>query len=219
SANSRPSENEARGEQTDAAAVAEALNHLKDFNITTFAQVSLLNEEGLARRLGQLGSWIYQLACGDDDSLVVPDAPPLSQNARVRFQHAADADEACEAIRRLSNYLSERLREQRLKGRVIALLLWPNRPVRQTHQLIIDENGEEIAAAPPRETIGGQLTLERHTDEADIIAHHILMLFAHYHRPAYHYLQVQVRVGDIISQAPASYIPPTRPRGRLTRKL
>ena len=217
-ANSRP-DIEARSEQVDAVAIAETVSHFKDFGITSFAQVSLLNEEGLTRRLGQLGTWIYQLASGDDSSLVVPDAPPLSQNARVRFPHAADADEACEAIRRLSNYLSERLREQRLKGRVIALMLWPNRPTRSTRRLVIDEEGEEVAVTASEETIGGQMVLERHTDEADMIAHHVLMLFAHYHRPAYHYLQVQVRVGDIISPTPANYMPSPRPRGRLTRKL
>lgn len=217
--NSRPPDIEARSEQMDAVAVAETVSHLRDFGITSFAQVAQLKEEGLARRLGQLGAWIYQLASGDDASLVVPDAPPLSQNARVRFHHAADADEACEAIRRLSNYLSERLREQRLKGRVIALMLWPNRPTRETRRLVIDENGEEVAVTAAEETIGGQMVLERHTDEADMIAHHVLMLFAHYHRPAYHYLQVQVRIGDIVSPAPASYMPPPRPRGRLTRKL
>lgn len=219
SAPSRPPDIEARSEHVDAVAVAETVNHFKDFGITTFAQVSLLQEEGLKRRLGQLGGWIYQLSCGDDSSLVVPDAPPLSQNARVRFHHAADADEACEAIRRLSDYLSTRLREQRLKGRIIALMLWPNRPTRDTRRLVIDENGEEVAVTAAEETIGGQMVLERYTDEADMIAHHVLMLFAHYHRSATHYLQVQVRVGDIISAIPASYMPPQRPHGRLTRKL
>jgi hypothetical protein len=219
SSGSRPSEIEARSEHVDAVAVAEAVNHFKDFGITTFAQVSHLQEEGLKRRLGHLGAWIYQLSCGDDSSLVVPDAPPLSQNARVRFHHAADADEACEAIRRLSDYLSTRLREQRLKGRVIALMLWPNRPARDTRRLVIDENGDEVAVTASEETIGGQMVLERHTDEADMIAHHVLMLFAHYHRSAMHYLQVQVRIGDIISAIPANYMPPQRPHGRLTRKL
>ncbi|HEY0752403.1 MAG TPA: hypothetical protein VGD98_00370 [Ktedonobacteraceae bacterium] len=218
-ASSRPPEIEGRSEQVDAVAMSETVSHLKDFGITTFAQVSLLSEEGLTRRLGQRGSWIYQLANGDDASLVVPDAPPLSQNARVRFNHGADADEVCEAIRRLSHYLSDRLREQRLKGRVIALMLWPNRPTRETRRLVIDEHGEEVAVTASEETVGGQMVLERHTDEADMITHHILMLFAHYHRPVYHYLQVQVRVGDIVSPAPSSYTPPQRPRGRLTRKL
>lgn len=218
--NSRPSEVEERSEHsTDAVAVGEAVAHLRDFGVTTFAQVARLDEAGLGRRLGQLGAWIYQLSCGDDSSLVVPDAPPLSQNARVRFHHAADADETCEAIRRLANYLGERLREQRLKGRVIALLLWPNRPVRETRRLVLDEEGDEVAVTAAEETLGGQMALARHTDEPDVIAHHILMLFANYHRPAYHYLQVQVRVGDIISPSPASYTPPARPRGKLTRKL
>ena len=63
------------------------------------------------------------------------------------------------------------------------------------------------------------MVLTRHTDEADVIAHHILMLFAHYHRPAYRYLQVQIRVGDILSPVPTSYLPPLRTRSRLTRKL
>ncbi len=217
--NSRIPDIEARSEQVDAVAVSETVSHFRDFGITTFAQVSLLSEDGLTRRLGRLGTWIYQLACGNDTSLVVPDAPPLSQNARVRFHHAADADEACEAIRRLANYLSGRLREQRLRGRVIALVLWPNRPARETRRLVIDEHGEEVAVTASEETTGGQVVLERHTDEADVLAHHILMLFAHYHRPAYRYLQVQVRIGDIISPSPASYMPPQRPRGRLTRKL
>lgn len=219
STGSRPSDVEGRSEQVDSVAVAEAVSHFKDFGITTFAQVSLLCEEGLSRRLGQLGAWTYQLSCGDDTSLVVPDAPPLSQNARMRFNHAADADETCEAIRKLANYLSERMREQRLKGRVIALMLWPNRPVRNTRRLVMAEDGEEVAVTAAEETLGGQMVLSRHTDEANLIAHHILILFAHYHRPSSHYLQVQVRIGDIISTAPGNYTPPLRPHGRLTRKL
>src|SRR5437868_14986572 len=85
---------EGKSEQIDSVAVAELVTHLRDFGITSFAQVATLTEEGLRRRLGHLGSWVYQVACGEDTSLVVPDAPPLSQNARVRFHHAADADEA-----------------------------------------------------------------------------------------------------------------------------
>ncbi|MBA2288633.1 MAG: hypothetical protein H0W02_24420, partial [Ktedonobacteraceae bacterium] len=39
------------------------------------------------------------------------------------------------------------------------------------------------------------------------------------HRPANRYLQVQVRIGDIISAMPTYYPPPARSRGRPTRKL
>ena len=153
-------------------------------------------------------------------SLVVPDAPPLSQNARVRFHAPADADETCAAIRKLADYLSERLREQRLKGRVIALMLWPNRYVRrETRKLVMGDDGEEMGVTSAEETIGGQMVLSRHTDEADVIAHHVLMLFAHYHRQGLRYLQVQVRIGDIIAVTPVYYPPPTRTRGRPTRKL
>src|SRR6266446_1709415 len=102
---SQPPEVEGKSEQVDSVAVAELVAHLKDFGITTFAQIATLTEEGLRRRLGRLGSWLYQVAYGEDSSLVVPDAPPMSQNARVRFTHAADADETCTAIRRLANYL------------------------------------------------------------------------------------------------------------------
>jgi hypothetical protein len=45
-----------------------------------------------------------------------------------------------------------------------------------------------------------------------------LMLFAHYHRPGVRYLQVQLRIGDIITTMQAYYPPPARSR-RLTRKL
>src|SRR5437868_1496143 len=211
---------EGKSEQIDSVAVAELVTHLRDFGITSFAQVATLTEEGLRRRLGHLGSWVYQVACGEDTSLVVPDAPPLSQNARVRFNHAADADETCAAIRRLANYLGERLHEQRLKGRVIALMLWPNQFVRhETRKLVLGEDGEEMAVTSAEETVGGQMILSRHTDEADVIAHHVLMLFAHYHRPGTRYLQVQVRIGDIISVTPPYYPPPVRSRGRATRKL
>lgn len=211
---------EGHNEQADTQAVAEAVAHFKDFGITTFAQVSLLNETGLNRRLGQLGVWIHHLACGTDASLVVPDAPPLSQNARVRFQHTADPDETCAALRRLANYLSERLSEQHLKGRVLALMLWPSHlRRRETRKLVVDEEGDEVAVPTAEEALGGQMVLARYTDEADMLAHHLLMLFAHYHRPAYRYLQVQVRISDIISTAPTSYAPPPRPRGKLTRKL
>jgi nucleotidyltransferase/DNA polymerase involved in DNA repair len=217
---SRPPEVEGKSEQVDSVAVAELVAHLKDFGITTFAQIATLTEEGLHRRLGRLGSWLYQVAYGEDSSLVVPDAPPMSQNARVRFTHATDADEACTAIRRLANYLGERLREQRLKGQVIALMLWPHHFVRRdTRRLVLDENGEEMGVTAAEETIGGQMVLSRHTDEADVIAHHALMLFAHYHRPANRYLQVQLRIGDIIAVTQAYYPPPARARGKATRKL
>lgn len=217
---SRPPEVEGKSEQVDSVAVAELVAHLRDFGVTTFAQVANLTEEGLHRRLGRLGSWVFQVASGEDSSLVVPDAPPMSQNARVRFHHAADADETCAAIRKLADYLGERMKEQRLKGQAIALMLWPNRIVRRdTRRLLMGEDGEEVAVTTAEETIGGQMLLTRHTDEADVIAHHALMLFAHYHRPANRYLQVQLRIGDIIAVTPAYYPPPARSRGRPTRKL
>ena len=215
----RPIQVEGKSEHRDAVALAELVAHLRDFGITTFAQVAALTEEGLLRRLGRLGLWVHHIARGEDISLVVPDAPPLSQNARVRFNHAADANETCAAIRRLADYLSERLREQRLKGQAIALILWPHRTRHETRKLVMDEEGEAVAVNPPEETIGGQMILSRHTDEADIIAHHSLMLFAHYHDPTYRYQQVQLRIGDIITAAPSYYLPPPRPHSRLTRKL
>src|SRR2546425_4477454 len=217
---SRPPEIEGKSEHIDSVAVAELVAHLRDFGISTFAQVATLTEEGLCRRLGRLGGWLYQVASGQDTSLVVPDAPPLSQNARVRFHHAADADETCAAVRKLANYLGERLREQRLKGKVIALMLWPHQYVRrETRSLVLNEEGEEVAVTAAEETIGGQMVLTRHTDEADVIAHHALMLFAHYHRPANRYLQVQLRIGDIVAMTQFYYPPPARARGRATRKL
>jgi nucleotidyltransferase/DNA polymerase involved in DNA repair len=216
---SHPPEIEGKSDLVDPVAIAELVAHLRDFGITTFAQVAVLSEEGLIRRLGRLGGWVFQVACGEDSSLVVPDAPPLSQNARIRFHHAADADETCAAIRRLANYLGDRLKEQRLKGQAIALILWPNRMRPDTRKLVMGEDGEEVAITAAEETIGGQMMLSRHTDEADILAHHSLMLFAHYHRPSFRYLQVQLRVGDIISSIPAYYPPPARSRGKLTRKL
>lgn len=219
--NSNTPEIEGKSEQQiNAVAVAEAVAHLRDFGITSFAQVAPLTEEGLVRRLGYLGGWLYRVTIGDDESLVVPDAPPLSQNARVRFNHQADADETCSAMRKLADYLSERLQEQHLKGQSIALILWPNQVRRETRKLAMHEDGEELAVTAAEETMGGQMVLERHTDEADIIAHHSLMLFAHYHRSGTRYLQVQIRIGDIITTAPTSYYPPpARARGRLTRKL
>src|SRR3989442_9017063 len=171
---SRQPEVEGKSEQVDSVAVAELVAHLRDFGINSFAQVAALTEEGLRRRLGRLGSWVYQVACGEDTSLVVPDAPPLSQNARVRFHTLTDADETCAAVRKLANYLGERLREQRLKGRIIALMLWPSRLVRQeTRKLVIAEDGEEVAVTSAEDTTGGQMILSCHTDDADVIAHHV----------------------------------------------
>ncbi len=217
---SRPPQVEGKSEEFDPVAVAELVAHLRDFGITTFAQVAALTEEGLHRRLGQLGSWVYHVACGEDSSLVVPDAPPLSQNARVRFHGPADADETCAAIRKLADYLGERLQEQRLKGKAIGLILWPQRFVsRNTRRLVLNEEGEEIAVTTAEETIGGQMLLSRHTDEPDVLAHHALMLFAQHHLPANRYLQVQLRIGDIIAVAQPYYPPPARARGRPTRKL
>jgi nucleotidyltransferase/DNA polymerase involved in DNA repair len=181
---SRPPEIEGRSENIDSVAVAEQVAHLKDFGVTTFAQVSTLSEEGLSRRLGRLGGWLYQVASGQDSSLVVPDAPPLSQNARVRLHHAADADETCAAIRKLANYLGERLREQRLKGRIIALMLWPSRLVRQeTRKLVIAEDGEEVAVTSAEDTVGGQMILSCKSRCASatlwlLPQHTILLLYA-----------------------------------------
>ena len=217
---SQPPEVEGKSEQVDSVAVAEVVAHLRDFGITTFAQVATMNQEGLHRRLGRLGSWLYQVARGQDASLVVPDAPPLSQNARVRFHHAADADETCAAIRKLADYLSGRLREQHIRGRVIGLMLWPNRAVRQeTRKLVMGNDGEEVAVTTAEEAIIGQMALSNHTDDADVIAHHLLMLFAQHHHPGMRYHQVQVRIGDIITVMPSYIPPPARVRGRPTRKL
>jgi nucleotidyltransferase/DNA polymerase involved in DNA repair len=217
---SRPAEIESKGEQIDSVAVAEMVAHLKDFGITTFAQIAILAEEGLRRRLGQLGSWLFHLANGEDISLVVPDAPPMSQNARVRFHHAADADETCAAVRKLADYLGGRLREQHIKGRVIALMLWPNRATRQeTRKLVMGNDGDEVAVTAAEEAIIGQMALSSHTDDADVIAHHLLMLFAQHHHPRMRYHQVQVRIGDIVTVIPAYIPPPSRIRGRPTRKL
>jgi nucleotidyltransferase/DNA polymerase involved in DNA repair len=213
------SEVDGKSEQIDPVAVAEMVAHLRDFGITTFAQIAPLTKEGLTRRLGRLGMWVHQVANGEDGSLVVPDAPPLSQNARVRFQYQADADETCAALHQLSDYLSERLSEQRLKGQSIGLVLWPKQTQRGTRKLIIGQEGEE-AVTTAEETIGGQMMLSRHTDEADVIANHSLMLFAHYHQPGMHYMQVQLRIGDIIVSTPTYYPPPKPVRTRkLTRKL
>jgi nucleotidyltransferase/DNA polymerase involved in DNA repair len=202
----------------DPVAIADLITHLNDFGITTFAQVASLKEEGLARRLGHLGGWLHQIAHGKDDSLVIPDAPPPSQNVRVCFQHLADADETCAALRKLADYLSERLREQRLKGLSIALILWPNAIHRETQPLVIDEEGKDMVVTTMDETIGGQMVFSRHTDEADVIAYHSLMLFAHYHRPGVRYRQVQLRIGDIMTSIQPYSPPPARAR-RLTRKL
>lgn len=215
----RPAQVEGRSEQTDTVAVAELVTHLRDFGITNFAQVAGLPEEGVARRLGRLGIWVYQLANGLDTSLVVPDAPPLSQNARVRFHHAADADETCAAISKLAYYLSDRLQEQRLRGKTVTLILWPNHVIRrETRKLMMGEEGEE-AVTTAEETVGGQVMLQMHTDDAALLARQGLMLFAHYHRPPTRYLQVQLRIGDIITATPAYYPPPARARSRATRKL
>src|SRR5947209_15794692 len=63
---SRPPEVEGKSEQVDSVAVAELVAHLRDFGITTFAQVATLSEEGLRRRLGRLGSGVDRVACGED---------------------------------------------------------------------------------------------------------------------------------------------------------
>ncbi len=208
-----------RNEGVDPAVVAEAISHLRDFGITTFAQLPNLTEEAL-RRLGLIGSWLYHITRGEDESLVIPDAPPLSQNARIRFQHAADADETCAAIRKLSNYLGGRLKEQRLKGQELSLILWPSsRQSRETRQLYPEDDSQTIERSTSDEALGGQINLARETDEADVLAHQGLMLFAQHHRPGTRYLQVQLRVGDISSAIPQYYPPLARSHTRLTRKL
>lgn len=211
---------ESKSEQFDSVAVAELVAHLRDFGIVSFAQVAALTEDGLHRRLGNPGSWLYHVARGEDSSLVVPDAPPLSQNARIRFPSPADADETCAAIRKLADYLGTRLHEQRFKGKSITLILWPQRMIRRdTVRLVMNEEGEEVAVTAAEETIVAQMLLSRHADEPDVLAHHALMLFAQRHQPGSRYLQVQLRIGDIVSNLQSYYPPPSRVRGRATRKL
>ncbi len=220
SSNSRPPQVEGKSEQFDSVAVAELVAHLRDFGITSFAQVAALTEEGLHRRLGNLGSWVHRIAGGLDSSLVVPDAPPMSQNARIRFPSQADADETCAAIRKLADYLGSRLHEQRFRGKSITLIMWPQRIVRRdTRRLVMDDQGEEVAVTAEEETIVGQMMLSRHTDDPDVFAHHALMLFAQRHRDGTRYLQVQLRIGDIVAALQPYYPPLARTRGRLTRKL
>ncbi len=197
----------------DLAELSETITHLRDFGITTFAQLARLNEEGLQRRLGPTAIWLHALANGSDDSIVTPSAAPASQNARVSFHHPADADETCNAIRKLSDYLSERLQEQQLKGQSIALILWPTPNQRLTRDLTSTTASDNIALEAGQETIGGQMVLARFTDEPDVIAHHSLMLFAHYHRSGSRYQQVQLRIGDIAATLP------TRTTSHPTRKL
>ena len=217
---SRPPQVEGKSEHFDSVAVAELVAHLRDFGITSFAQVAALTEDGLHRRLGILGSWLYHVARGEDSSLVVPDAPPLSQNARIRFPSPADADETCAAIRKLADYLGTRLHEQRFKGKSITLILWPQRMIhRDTRRLVMNDEGEEVAVTAAEETIVGQMLLSRHADEPDIFAHHALMLFAQRHQAGSRYLQVQLRIGDIVATMQSYYPPPARTRGRATRKL
>src|SRR5258708_19237065 len=59
---SRPPEVEGKSEQVDSVAVAELVAHLKDFGITTLAQIATLTDEGVHRRLGRLGSLLFQVA-------------------------------------------------------------------------------------------------------------------------------------------------------------
>src|SRR5437588_12969842 len=97
-------------------------------------------------------------------------------------------------------------------------MLWPPRVMRHdTRRLVMNEEGEEVAVTAAAETIGGQMVLSRHTDDAGVIANHALLLFAHYHRPANRYLQVQLRIGDVVAIAQDSVPPPARSRGRPPR--
>jgi len=99
-------------------------------------------------------------------------------------------------------------------------MLWPNRALRQeTRKLVMGNDGEEVAVTAAEEAIIGQMALSNHTDDADLLAHNLLMLFAQYHHPGMRYHQVQVRIGDIITVIPAYIPPPARIRGRPTRKL
>ena len=52
---------EGKSEQVDPVAVAEMIAHLRDFGISSFAQIATLTEEGLIRRLGYLGGRFIEL--------------------------------------------------------------------------------------------------------------------------------------------------------------
>ena len=112
---SRVAEVEGRSGQSASIVVAELVAHFYNIGITNFAQVAALTEENMLRRFGHTGGWVYRIACGQVRSPVVPDVPPLRQNARVRFHHAADAEQRSGIVRRPL--------EHRLQGKSLALLL------------------------------------------------------------------------------------------------
>ena len=103
---SRPPEIEGKSENIDSVAVAELVAHLKDFGVTTFSQVATLTEEGLNRRLGRLGGWLYHVASGQDSVSsfrmlpAKPECPRATSSCRRRRRNLCSDPQTRELSRR-----------------------------------------------------------------------------------------------------------------------
>ena len=92
--------------------------------LTRIADLQKLDEGALAKRYGSIGLRLARLARGVDDRTVDPERETKSISAETTFERdIASADDLLPILRRISERVSARLKEQRLAGRVIVLKL------------------------------------------------------------------------------------------------
>lgn len=101
-----------------------AEKRLNRLGVRTVGQLRAMGESGLVAQLGELGSHLYNLACGRDSREVVPDHTAKSIGQEQTF--AADV-ESPEALRGIllaqTEHVARRLRKHDLQARTVTLKL------------------------------------------------------------------------------------------------
>lgn len=102
------------GEQTTAV--------LERLGLRTIGDIAGVPRQTLERALGTVGAHIFDLAQGYDDRPVVPDAPQRSVGAEETFeQDLVDETQFLQALLKLADRVSSRLRGQGISGHTVTL--------------------------------------------------------------------------------------------------
>ncbi|MCA1838962.1 MAG: DNA polymerase IV [Actinomycetota bacterium] len=95
---------------------------LKRLGLNTIGDVAGVPRSTLERALGSLGAHLADLALGKDDRPIVKDAQRKSIGAEETFEHdLADESQMLQALLKLSDRVSSRLRGQGISGQTVTL--------------------------------------------------------------------------------------------------
>ncbi|HZC06917.1 MAG TPA: DNA polymerase IV [Ktedonobacterales bacterium] len=96
---------------------------LAAMGIATVGDLAGRSRDEMTTALGKHGAWLWQVAQGQDDRLVIADyGPPRSVSCEDTFERdIADLDRAAEHVRRMAAEVAARVERKRLVGRSVTL--------------------------------------------------------------------------------------------------